>query len=106
MDFITEKDRIYSTDSSGKLLAEITFPTEEGVSIIDHTFVDPSLRGQGVAGKLVKLAIDKILSEGNKLAATCTYAVTWFERHPEYELVCLGAPACKMYKKNKNTQQE
>ncbi|MDE6298753.1 MAG: N-acetyltransferase [Muribaculaceae bacterium] len=60
------------------------FPTENGVSTIDHTFVDPSLRGQGIAGKLVKLAADKILEEGNKIAATCTYAVAWFKRHPEY----------------------
>lgn len=85
MDFITEKDRIYASDPSGNIVAEVTFPTEYGVSTIDHTFVDPSLRGQGVAGKLVKLAADKILSEGHKIAAKCPYAVIWLERHPEYQ---------------------
>ena len=83
MDFITEKDRIYATDPSGNVIAEVTFPSEDGVSTIDHTFVDPSLRGEGIAGKLVKLAADKILAEGNKIAATCSYAVAWFKRHPE-----------------------
>ena len=73
MDFITEKDRIYATDPSGNVIAEVTFPSEDGVSTIDHTFVDPSLRGEGIAGKLVKLAADKILAEGNKIAATCSY---------------------------------
>ncbi len=77
MNFITETDRIYATDPSGKIIAEVTFPTKDGVSTIDHTFVDPSLRGQGIAGKLVKLAADKILSEGNRIAATCRYAVAW-----------------------------
>ena len=96
MDFITEKDRIYATDSSGKIIAEVTFPTEDGVSTIDHTFVDPSLRGQGVAGKLVKLAADHILAEGNRIAAICSYAVAWFKRHPEYSLVCSGPVACRI----------
>ncbi|MDE6337831.1 MAG: N-acetyltransferase [Muribaculaceae bacterium] len=96
MDFITEKDRIYATDPSGKVIAEVTFPTKNGVSIIDHTFVDPSLRGEGIAGKLVKLAADKILAEGNKIAATCSYADVWFKRHPEYHLVAAGPVACRI----------
>lgn len=96
MDFITEKDRIYATDGSGKVVAEVTFPTVDGVSTIDHTFVDPSLRGEGIAGKLVQLAVDKILAEGNKIAATCSYAVAWFKRHPEYHLVNAGPAACRI----------
>lgn len=87
MEFITGKDRIYATDQSGKVIAEVTFPTSDGISTINHTFVDPSLRGQGVAGELVKLAADNILASGNKIAATCSYAVAWFRRHPEYHLV-------------------
>lgn len=87
MDFKTEKDRIYATDSAGTVIAEVTFPSKEGISTINHTFVDPSLRGEGVAAKLVKLAADKILSEGNRIAATCPYAVAWFKRHPEYNLI-------------------
>ncbi len=99
MEFITEKDRIFATDETGNTIAEVTFPTVDGVSVIDHTFVDPSLRGQGVAGKLVKLAVKTILENGNKIAATCPYAVIWFERHPEYPLVCSGPAACRLYRK-------
>lgn len=99
MEFITEKDRIYANNEAGKMIAEVTFPTVDGVSIIDHTFVDPSLRGQGVAGQLVKLAADNILKNGNKIAATCPYAVAWFQRYPEYPVVCSGPVACKIYKK-------
>ncbi len=99
MEFITEKDRIYATDESGGLIAEVTFPTVDGVSVINHTFVDPSLRGQGVADKLVKLAADTIMERGDKIAAMCTYAVAWFERHPEYPVVCSGPAACSIYGK-------
>ncbi len=100
MEYITEKDRIYAEDKAGNIVAEVTFPSHDGVSTINHTFVDPSLRGQGVAAELVKLAADKILSEGNKIAATCSYAVAWFKRHPEYPVVCLGPEACSIKSKH------
>lgn len=87
MEFITEADRIYATDPSGTVIAEVTFPSKDGISTINHTFVDPSLRGEGVAGKLVKSAADEILKKGNRIAATCSYAVAWFKRHPEYHVV-------------------
>ena len=50
-----EKERVYALNEDGKLVAEITFPeTAPGVYTMDHTFVDPSLRGQGMADKLVR----------------------------------------------------
>lgn len=96
MNFITESDRIYIVDPSGNVLAEVTFPSVDGISTIDHTFVDNSLRGQGIAGKLVKLAADKILADGNKIAATCPYAVSWFQQHAEYPSVSCDASSCRI----------
>lgn len=84
MKFITENERIYANDAEGMLIAEITFPLKGDISIINHTFVSDSLRGQGIGGKLVKLAADKIMAEGHRIAATCPYAVKWFQSHPEY----------------------
>ena len=82
MDFQKETGRIYA-EKEGKLVAEITFPEEDGVAVIDHTFVDDSLRGQGVAGQLVRAAADQIRDQGKKARAVCTYAQAWFQRHPE-----------------------
>lgn len=96
MEFITKTERIYAVGESGELLAEVTFPVANGIATIDHTFVDESLRGGGVAGKLVKTAADKILADGNKIAATCSYAVAWFQRHPEYCVDLSGPMACKI----------
>ena len=95
MKFITESDRIYATDPTGKLIAEVTFPTKAGISTIDHTFVDKSLRGQGVAGELVRLAADEILADGNKIGATCAYAIAWFQSHPDYPVI-FGPAACRI----------
>lgn len=96
MNFITESNRIYTADSSGKIIAEVTFPTKAGISTINHTFVDKSLRGQGIAAELVKLAADKIIADGNQIEATCPYAITWFQSHPEYPVVGSGPAACRI----------
>lgn len=97
MNYITEKNRIYANDENGRVIAEITFPTKEGVATIDHTYVDDSLRGQGIAGQLMQLAVDTILAAGNKIAATCSYAIVWLQRHPEYHVENPDAPiACRI----------
>ena len=75
--------RIFARDESGKLLAEVTFPDRDGAAEIDHTFVDPSLEGRGVAGQLLQAAADALRAEGRKVRPTCSYAVRWFEKHPE-----------------------
>jgi predicted GNAT family acetyltransferase len=97
MDFITEQARIYLPDASGKSIASITFPSKDGTATIDRTFVDESLRGQGVAAKLVQAAVDKIQADGNNIAATCPYAAAWLKKHPEIPVTDTGAPtACRI----------
>ncbi len=84
LSFQNEKTRIYALDGAGKLIAEITFPmTEPGVYCIDHTFVDGSLRGQGVADQLVRAALEQIRKNGGTPAATCSYAAAWLAKHPQ-----------------------
>ena len=62
MELQFEPTRVYGLDGGGRLVAEITFPcTQPGIYTIDHTFVDPSLRGQGMADKLVRAALEQIL---------------------------------------------
>ena len=99
MEFIHEPNRIYGTDDNNKVIAEITFPqTEPGVFTIDHTIVDASLQGQGVAGKLVQAAVDDIKSQGGKVQATCSYAVKWLEKHAPKKITFFyleGCPYCR-----------
>ncbi len=85
MNFIYEPNRIYMADESGKVLAEVTFPAVSDTTVnINHTFVDDSLRGQGVAAQLVRAAADHLRAEGKKAMPTCSYAVKWFEKNPDY----------------------
>ncbi len=80
--FETEDGRIFMKNDAGNVMAEITFPeTSPGFFVIDHTFVDGSLRGQGIASRLVQSAVDEITSRGGKIGATCSYAVKWLSEH-------------------------
>ena len=83
--FKTEPNRIWLPDEKGSMLAEVLFPSE-GANIVNitHTFVDDSLRGRGIAGKLMEAAAAELRRQGKKTKLTCPYAVQWFPRHPEF----------------------
>lgn len=103
MKYIYETNRIYVNDADGKLIVDATFPfIKEGVVVVDHTYVDPSLRGQGVASNLMQEVYQHIKTQGLKAVATCPYAVVWFKRHKECtDIIALDVqdtlhPECKI----------
>ena len=46
---------------------------------------DPSLRGQNLADKLMNAVAEQLCAEDKKAVLTCSYAVKWFDKHPEYK---------------------
>lgn len=85
MDFKHNENQIALYSEIGDLLAEITFPyVDENTVDVNHTFVDASLRGQGIAGKLMQELVDELEKRGLKAVPTCSYAQGWFEKHGEY----------------------
>jgi predicted GNAT family acetyltransferase len=84
INLISEFNRVYANDENGRLLAEVRFPPAgAGTVDIEHTFVDDSLRGGGVAGELMEAAYARIKGDGKKALLTCSYARKWFERHED-----------------------
>lgn len=69
----------------GKMLAEITWTLLADVMVMDHTYVSESLRGQGVAKKLLDRAAEYAREKEYKMEAVCSYVVTAFERYKEYD---------------------
>lgn len=85
MNFTEEKGRIVCYGEQGEVLAEITFPSMNRKTVnINHTFVDESLRGMGVAGQLMDAVVSYLEKNNKKALPTCSYAVGWFAKHPEY----------------------
>lgn len=84
MNYKHEEGRIYSLDEAGELNAEVTYTMADAkTAVICRTFVSPELRGQGVAGELLKLAAEHLREKGFKAYASCPYAHAWFEKHKD-----------------------
>ena len=81
MAFITKESSIVY-EENGAVLAEVCFPEgEDGTVAITRTFVDEALLGQGMA---MQRAAEHLRAGGKKAVPVCSYAVAWFEKHPEY----------------------
>lgn len=74
----------YQQQTDGKVIAEIDWSEEQGVMQMTHTYVDDSLRGQGVAKVLLDQAATYAREHELKMKAICSYVVSAFDRSDEY----------------------
>lgn len=65
--------------------AHVAYRLHDGGLDIRHTIVPEEIGGRGIASALVKAAYDYARGQGLKPVATCSYAVIWLQRHPEYQ---------------------
>ena len=68
--------------------AHVDYTIENEGLDIRHTIVPEEIGGRGIASSLVKAVYDYAVEQGLKPVATCSYAVKWLERHPEYKGCC------------------
>ena len=73
--YIVEENKIYLPDENWNIIAEIDFEkVDEKTYNISRTFVNDSLRGQGIGSELVEKAITYLTWKWYKVSATCSYA--------------------------------
>jgi predicted GNAT family acetyltransferase len=84
MEIKEEKNRFVLLDGEQEI-GEMTW-SDAGTErmIIDHTFVDPTYRGQGLAEKLVASGVEKARKENKKIVPLCPFAKKEFDTKPEY----------------------
>ena len=71
----------FSVNDAGQRIAEISYVwSGEHKIIANHTWVDDSLRGQGVARKLLDVLVAFARKKNLKIIATCSYVVVMFKR--------------------------
>jgi len=76
-DFIIKQNKIYLPDKDWNILAEIAFEKiNDNTYDIYHTFVDESMRWQGIADELLQKAIEYITKQWFKVTASCPFAKT------------------------------
>ena len=64
--------------------AELLYRRLDGRLLIDHTGVPQAIGGRGVAGELVRAALDYARAENLRVAPLCSYSAEYIQRHPEY----------------------
>ena len=74
----------FQNKKDGETLAEITWTMLGDVMAVEHTFVSPTLRGKGVAKKLLDRTAEYAREHDYKIEPICSYVVTAFERYDEY----------------------
>ena len=107
MDFKSTKYCTWLEDENGKRIAVLEYPeVKPGIVNLTHTEVDPSMSGRGIAGIITEHVANLLREDGRKAELSCSYAIKWFQKHPEYADVLadpeaeaekasnLGGPAC------------
>jgi uncharacterized protein len=76
----------FVVDVDGEKLGELQyFLSSPGQITINHTEVDPKLRGQHVGDKLVAAAVEYARGAGLEVVATCPFAKKVIDRTPEFQ---------------------
>ncbi len=75
--------RRFATTVEG-VRAYLDYRQANEVMTITHTWVPDEIGGRGIAGRLVRAALDYARSEGLKVEPACSYAAGWIQRHPDY----------------------
>ena len=73
----------FTTEREGHQ-AQLVYRVQEGRLIIDHTGVPQAIGGRGIAGELVRAALDYARAAGLRVVPACSYSAVYIQRHPEY----------------------
>ncbi len=66
-------------------LAYIEYEPGDGRITITHTIVPPEIGGRGIAGHLVRAALEYARDQHLSVVPQCTYADAWMRRHLEFD---------------------
>lgn len=80
-----EKGGYFFYEENNRQLAKMTYVWAGSEKmIIDHTEVDPSLKGKGVGAAMVARAVEEARNKGFKIMPLCPFAKATFDKKQEY----------------------
>lgn len=99
MKYTIDKKSISLFDNE-KNVAYVTLRWEsETVVCLDKVFVDPELRGQGIAAQIMEYTATHFSQKGITMKPVCSYAHIWLKRHPQFDdsvIFVQEHPACHL----------
>lgn len=83
---IKRVDGKFYIDDNGSEIGELLYTQiNDKVFSIDHTFVDPEYRGQGLGDDLVEAAIAYARQNDEKIVPICPFSKKYMMEHPEVQ---------------------
>ncbi|MFK5633385.1 MULTISPECIES: GNAT family N-acetyltransferase [unclassified Ornithinimicrobium] len=79
----TGPDR-FEIEVDGKVAGFTQFVDHDGSRVFFHTEVSPEFGGQGLAGTLVRRALDETRAEELRVVAVCPYVKKYVETHHDW----------------------
>jgi predicted GNAT family acetyltransferase len=75
----------YDITVDGKPAGFLETRARPGTVLFMHTEISPDFSGQGLAGKLVRAALDDVRTQGKSVLPYCPYVRSFIAKHREYE---------------------
>jgi hypothetical protein len=73
----------YLARIADEVVATVGFQATDEIVVFTHTATEPAAEGQGVAGALVRYALDDVRSTPRKVIAVCPFVAAWLARHAD-----------------------
>ncbi|HEY2042991.1 MAG TPA: GNAT family N-acetyltransferase [Jatrophihabitans sp.] len=74
----------YELHLNGQLVSRADYRRTGAVVIIPHTETVPAFGGRGLAGRLVKFALDDIAASGLKVNPACPFVAAYIRKNSQY----------------------
>lgn len=81
---IEQPDR-YQILVDGQPAGHTEYTDDGDQRLFPHTVIDPAYRGQGLAGTLIRHALDATREAGRAVIPTCSAVAGFINNHPEYQ---------------------
>ena len=65
-------------------MAIVEYRIADGAIYFTHTETPYKLQGRGIAGKLVRAAVESAKARGLRIVPRCSYVADWLQKHPEF----------------------
>lgn len=74
----------YEAHEDGALAGFVAYRDAPDVVTLTRTEVGDEFGGRGIAGDLVRFALDDVRASGRFVRPECEFAADWIKRNPEY----------------------
>lgn len=81
----------YEAWSGESAVGHTKYRLTDGVVVFTHTEVEPEHRGQGIAGRMIRFALDDVRARDLHVVAKCPKVRSWINKHPDYQDLLAGS---------------